>query len=222
MEISNYLPFWDKLTYMQQQQLQGSVQEQKFEKGTILHSGSADCIGLLIPLKGQLRVYFLSEEGKEVTLYRLFEQDMCLFSASCMMKNIEFDVIVMAEQDTTLLHIPTEVYKSLMEESVVVSNYTNEVMASRFSDVMWLMDQVLSKKLDTRLAAFLIEESRLEQSENLTITHEQIAHHLGSAREVITRMLKYFQTEQLVKLTRGKIQILDEVRMEHMASASLR
>ncbi|MEG1404614.1 MAG: Crp/Fnr family transcriptional regulator [Oscillospiraceae bacterium] len=221
MELHDYLPFWDKLTAPQQELLSSSVQERFFKKGTVLHSGTEDCIGLLMPTSGQLRAYIISEEGKELTLYRLFERDMCLFSASCIMHSIQFDMLVSAEKDTTLLHIPPDVYKQIMQQSAPVANYTNELMASRFSDVMWLMDQILSKKLDTRLAAFLLEESRISGSTELHITHEQLANHLGSVREVITRMLKYFQAEQLISLTRGSIHLLDMKSLETLAEVSL-
>lgn len=222
MDFQEYIPFWKQLTPQQQQTLQCSLLKKTVLKGTTVHSGFEDCAGLLLPISGQLRVYISSEEGKEITLYRLFERDMCLFSASCMLKNILFDVIIQAEQDTTLLHIPVEIYKQLMEESLAVSHYTNELMAYRFSDVMWLIDQILNKKLDTRLAAFLIEESRLIHSNNISVTHEQIAHHLGTAREVVTRMLKYFQTEGLVLLTRGNIQLVDAKRLKKLAFVSLK
>ena len=222
MDLSEYLPFWKKLTPAQQGLLRNAVRERRFTKGAIIHNGSSDCIGLLVMVSGQLRVYTMSEEGKELTLYRLLGRDMCLFSAACLLKGIQFDVVVEAEQDSAVLHIPVDIYKKLMDESAAVANYTNELMASRFSDVMWLMDQVLNKKLDSRLAAFLLEESELSGEEELHITHEQIANHLGSVREVVTRMLKYFQNEQLVKLKRGGIRLLDRERMKKLAAASLR
>ena len=109
-----------------------------------------------------------------------------------------------------------------MSRSAPVANYTSELMASRFSDVMWLIDQIQNKKLDSRLAAFLVEESRLDGSKELRLTHEQIANHLGSAREVITRMLKYFQSEGLVKLSRGSVVIEDAACLEKLAEASFR
>jgi len=96
----------------------------------------------------------------------------------------------------------------------VIANYTNQIMASRFTDVMWLIEQVMWKSFDRRLAHFLIEESVLEDSKVLKITHEKIAAHMGSAREVVTRMLKYFQTEGMVKLSRGTIEIIDEESLE--------
>lgn len=222
MELEEYLPFWKKLTKEERKRLAGSVKERRFDKGQILHHGSGECTGLILTINGQLRVYTISDEGKELTLYRLLDRDLCLFSAPCMVKNIQFNVIVEAEQDTEILHIPVDVYKNLMEQNAAVANFTNELMASRFSDVMWLMDQVLNKKIDSRLAAFLLEESGMEQSRKLSITHDQIARHMGTAREVITRMLKAFQSDGLVKLTRGSIELLDEGRMTELAADSLR
>lgn len=110
--------------------------------------------------------------------------------------------------------IPSSIYKRIMENSAPLANYTNEIMASRFSDVMWLMEQIMWKSMDKRLASFLLEETRLEQSSLLQITHERIANHMGTAREVITRMLRYFQNERLVKLTRGTIQVLDSKKLQ--------
>ena len=222
MSIGELLPFWGKLTAKEQEMLDKAAQVRNVKKGTVLHGGGEECVGLLLVISGRLRAYILSDEGKELTLYRLLERDMCLFSASCSMNSLQFDVAVEAEQDTAIWHIPPDVYKKLMEQSVVVAGYTNELMASRFSDVMWLMDQILNKKIDSRLAALLLEESALSGSEDLKITHEQLARHLGSAREVVTRMLKYFQNEHLVRLTRGGIELLDVARLAQLAGSSLR
>ena len=109
-----------------------------------------------------------------------------------------------------------------MQQSAAVANYTNEVMATRFSDVMWLLDQILNKKLDARLAAFLLEESALEQTDTLAITHEMIDEHLGSARDVVTRMLRYMKDEGLVELARGTVKIADAARLQALAGDSLR
>ena len=176
-----------------------------------------DCLGLLLIRKGQLRVYTLSSEGREITLYRLFDHDICLFSASCVMPNIQFEVIIEAEKDSEMWVLPSCLFKDLMEESAVVANYANQLISSRFSDVMWLMEQIMWKSFDKRLAAFLLEESVLEGTTSLKITHEKIANHMGTAREVVTRMLRYFQGEGMVKLTRGAVEIVDEGKLESLA-----
>ena len=214
MNFPDYFPIWDQLNQDQQSRLQNSVAFRSAPKGTVLHNGDMDCTGLLLVQSGQLRAYILSDEGREITLYRLFDRDMCLFSASCMMRSIQFEVTIEAEKDSRLWIIPPEVYQRLMEESAPVANYTNELMASRFSEVMWLMEQVMWKSLDKRLASFLLEEAAIEGTDELKITHETIANHLGSHREVITRMLRYFQNEGMVKLSRGMVAILDREKLE--------
>jgi len=209
MAFSQYFPIWNKLTDDQRQRITQRVMRREVKKGTLLHDSSNECTGLLLVRTGQLRAYILSDEGREITIYRLFDRDMCLFSASCIMRSIQFDITVEAEKDTELWLIPPDVYQAVMNESAAVANYTNEVMASRFSEVMWLMEQIMWKSLDKRLAAFLAEEAAIEGSETLKLTHETIAKHLGSHREVITRMLRYFQSEGWVKVSRGTVEILD-------------
>ena len=214
MNFYDYFPVWNKLTTLQQQMLRQSTVFREVPKGGVLHSGNVECTGLLLVGSGQLRVYILSEEGREITIYRLFERDICLFSAACVMNSIQFDVTVEVEKDARLWVIPAEIYKKLMAESAAVSNFTNEVMAARFSDVMWLMDQILWKSFDKRLAEFLLQESNLNESLILKTTHETIGNHLGNQREVVTRMLRYFQTEGMVRLSRGSIEITDRKKLE--------
>lgn len=209
MNLSAYFSIWNKLTASQQQLLQQNASPRSVKKGTIIHNGSVDCTGLLLVSSGQLRAYILSDEGREITIYRLFERDMCLFSAYCMMNSIQFEITIEAEKDSELWVISADIYKKLMAESATVSNYTNEIMATRFSDVMWLMEQVLWKSFDKRLAEFLLHESELEDNPVLKTTHEAIGNHLGNPREVVTRMLRYFQNEGIVHLTRGTIEITD-------------
>lgn len=217
MPFQDYFPIWEKLEPAQQNRLLDSLIARKVEKGTVIHNGSMDCTGLLVVESGQLRAYILSDEGREITLYRLFDRDICLLSASCMIRSIRFDVTVVAEKDTRLWIIPAEVYKGVMESSAPAANFTNELMATRFTDVMWLIEQIMWKSLDKRLAAFLLEEAAIEGSNELKITHEAIANHMGSHREVITRMLRYFQGEGLVRLSRGTVAILDEERLKGLA-----
>ena len=216
MELNAYLPFWSQLTASQQERLAHAAVLRHGEKGQVIHGAGAQCLGLLVVCSGQLRACILSEEGREITLYRLFDRDLCLFSASCIMRSIQFEVTIQAEKDTDLWVIPAEVYQDIMEASAPVANYTNELMASRFSEVMWLMEQVMWKSLDKRVAAFLLEEASIEGSSVLKITHEAIANHLGTHREVITRMLRYFQSEGMVRLSRGMVRLLDEDRLRQL------
>lgn len=217
MKLSEYFPVWDQLTEAQQNMLEHSAVYREIPKGTLLHNGELDCLGMILVESGRLRAYIVSEGGKEITIYRLLSRDICLFSASCMMKNIQFEVTVEAETEAAVRIIPPSAFRGVMEESAAMANYMNELMAGRLSDVVWLMEQVMWKSFDSRLAAFLLEESALEESDVLKITQEKIADHLGTAREVVTRMLRYFQGEGAVKLSRGTVEILDRKKLEATA-----
>ena len=217
MGFANDFPIWKKLNPQQQERLAASAQLEKYKAGSVLHDGSPECLGMLLVRSGQLRAYILSDEGREVTICRFFEMDICLFSAACVMPNMQFNIIVEAEKDSEIWIIPACLYKNLMDESIVIANYSHDLITSHFSDVMWLMEQIMWKSFDKRLAAFLLEESVLEGSDILRITHEKIANHMGTAREVVTRMLRYFQSEGMVRLTRGTVEIADRKALEQLA-----
>ena len=214
MEFSEYFPIWDKLTPAQQERVAAAVDFRTVKKGARIHDSSSECLGLLLIKSGQLRTYILSEDGREITINRFFEYDVCLLSTSCVMPDMQFNVMIEAEKDTEFWSIPACLYKNLMDESLAVSNFSNNLMSGHFSELMWLMEQIMWKSFDKRLAAFLLEEARVEGTPVLKITHEKIAAHMGTAREVVTRMLRYFQSEDMVKLTRGAIEITDENRLE--------
>ena len=216
MEYAQYLPFWSKLTEQQRQRIAEVIEYRQVKKGTHIHDSSAECLGLVAVRSGQLRNYILSEEGREITLSRLFEYDVSLLSASCVMPDMQLNVMIEAEKDTAFWSIPACLFKNLMEESLAVAGYAQNLLSGNFSELMWLMEQIMWKSIDKRLGAFLLEESDLEESNVLQITHEKIANHLGTAREVVTRMLRYFQNEGMVKLTRGTIEIADKEKLQQL------
>lgn len=220
LSLEQYLPFWQALSPAQQARLENAVSHQSVVSGTVMHRGDMVCTGLILVLTGQLRAYALSPEGREITLYRLFERDMCLFSAPCILRGIQFDVTVAAEQDCSLLTIAPDAYKVVMAESATVANYTNELMAERFSEVMWLLEQILWKSVDKRLAQLLLEEATLAESDTVHTTHEGLANHLGTAREVVTRMLRYFQREGWVCVKRGSITITNQTALETLCAST--
>lgn len=215
--IEESLSFWNDLTAKQKENLQEFMVEKHFTAGEALKGDSEDCSGLFLLASGQVRAYIVSETGKEITLYRLFERDVCIFTASCLMNNISFEIFLEVEKETTAYLIPVVSYKMLSEESLPVMTFTNKLMAARFSEVMWIMEQTLFMSFDKRLAILLLEQTNLEESDILTITHEKIANHMGTAREVVTRMLKYFQNEGIVVLSRGRIEIIDRKKLEKMS-----
>lgn len=211
--LPELLPFWNNLRETEKKQIIDHTMLNSYRDGQNIHGGYEDCTGVIAVKKGRLRVYLLSEEGKEVTLFRLLDHDVCLLSASCILRNISFDIHVDAEGPTEIFVLNSSVYDKIAKENPAVGSFMTELISMRFSEAMWVMEQILFMKLDKRLALFLLEEANLEEGDTIVLTHEQIAGHMGSAREVISRMLKYFSNEGILSVSRKGIKILDRKRL---------
>lgn len=207
--ILNKLPFWASLTEQEKEILRKSAVIRRYEKGSFIHSSDRDCLGMLFIISGEIRTYILSDEGREITLFRLYPNDLCVLSASCVISQISFDTQMTARQDTEVLIIPPNITALLKEQNISVRCFLYEQATERFSEVMWAMQQILFKGLDQRLAAFLVEECERTKSNTVSMTHEQIARNISSAREAVARMLKQFTQDGLVELKRGEIIIKD-------------
>ena len=209
-------PFWEQLSKIEKETFVNSSQYISFRKGTNIHNGN-ECTGIILIRSGSLRLYILSDEGKEITLYRLFPGEMCMLSASCVLNNITFDVFVDAEENSECIIVGGCAYAALSERCDAAKIFALETALARFSDVMWVMQQILFMSMDKRLAIFLLDEMSKTGTNTIHLTHEQIAKYMGSAREVVTRMLKYFSGEGIVELSRGGIKIKDLGRLRQMA-----
>ena len=210
------LSFWDHLTDSEKQLLCEHTVSAHYKKGASVHSGNANCIGILLIKSGQLRTYMLSEDGRDSTLYRLFGGDVCILSASCILDAITFDVYIDAEEDTDVLVINSSVFHQMAEKNIYMKCFGYELATTRFSDVMWAMQQILFMGADKRLAIFLWDEISKSGSTEIQMTHEQIARYIGSAREVVTRMLKYFASDGIVELARGGVRVLDRKKLQSL------
>ncbi len=204
-----HLHFYSKLGTDEQKLITQNTVIRHYSKGDELLNGVSECSGLIIVKNGQLRAYYISEDGKQITLYRLLEGDVCIMSASCVLKNITFDVSLEFESDSDIYIIPINVWSNLSNTNLLIKEYAMELMASRFSDVMWVMEQLVFKGIGERVATFLIDESALQQSNTLATTHEVIAKNLSTAREVISRTLKHFENDGVLELSRGAIKIIN-------------
>ncbi len=211
--ISEMLPFYNKLPDFWKKRLLTGAQMSHFKKGTLLHAGEEQCSGLFVIVSGRVKAYMVTEAGKEITLFRLMDRDVCIFSASCLMKNITFDVHILAETEVEAIRIPAKLYDQMEKEEVAVANFTNDLISSRMSDIMWVLEQIVFMSFDKRLALFLEEQFQLEDSDQLNMTQEQIAANLGSAREVVSRMLKYFAKEGIVEVVRGGVRLLSREKL---------
>ncbi len=209
------LPFWSTLEETDRHYLCNSTSAAEYKKGASVHNG-AECSGVILVRSGCLRLYIMSEEGKDITLYRLQAGDLCMLSASCVIKAITFDVFVDAEEDSSCYVINGPAFAALSEKYAAVKIFALETAVSRFSDVMWVMQQILFMSMDKRLAIFLFDESARLGSDTVELTHEQIAKYMGSAREVVSRMLKYFAKEGIVSLSRKGVKILDRRKLRNL------
>ena len=206
-------PFWQQLTDDEKQLVEASVYTEKYNKGMLIHRTEDSCKGLMTVLMGVLRTYILSEEGREVTLFRVQSEEVCVLSASCLLDTITFDVLIEATEDTEVLVLPSAVLKQLTDKNPYVELYLYKSATEKFSDVMWTMQQILFLKIDQRVAQFLWDEMIQKNSMTLSLTHDEIAKYIGSAREVVTKVLKYMVKEDVVELKRGAVIILDKEKL---------
>lgn len=215
--IESHIDFWDKLSDSEKALFINNISRVSYKKGDILHSGDIQCLGILLIKNGGLRVYILSEDGREVTLFRVSPGEVCVLTASCILNNITFDVYIDAESDTNAYLLNINAFSKLSKQNVYVENYAYKNTTERFSDVMWAMEQILFMSFDKRLAIFLIDEMSKTNSNELNITQEQIAKYIGSAREVVSRMLKVFQSQGILEQSRGLIRIIDKEKLRKLA-----
>ncbi len=215
--FAQHFSFWDKLSEEQKKTLCIQTAFAEYDKGTNVHGNAGNCTGAILVKSGILRTYMLSDEGKEITLYRLYPGNICMLSASCVLQTITFDVFVDAEVKSEVYIINSGVFAKLVEENIYVENFALKTATERFSEVMWAMQQILFMSFDRRLAVFLLDELAKEGGDTIKLTQEQIAKYMCSAREVVSRMLKYFSAEGLVEVARGGVKVIDEARLNEMA-----
>lgn len=208
-DFSEVFSFWKDLSPTQAAFLEQNLRTEVFSSGKLIHRSDGECRGVMAVLSGSLRVYCVSEEGREVTLYRVEKGDVCILSASCLMDSIVFDVLIEAVEETTVSLIPSAALHKVELENPLVELYIYKNATEKFSEVLWTIQQVLFMKIDQRIALALHDERLRQKSDVLSVTHEDLAKQIGSVREVVSKTLKYMEEEGLVRLGRGKIEILD-------------
>lgn len=202
-------PFWDDLTEGQRKEIQASSVRNFCPKKTRLHFGGGECAGVQIIETGRVRVFITSPGGGDITLFRLLDGDVSILSAACMLNGMDVELDMEMEADCVIYTIPKQTYRRLYDESSAVKEYTVEMISEKFSDIMWLFNQFVFSNVASRIAGALLEHRAMTGGDVLSLTHEVLARDAGTAREVVTRILKQFQSDGLVKLTRGKVEVLD-------------
>lgn len=208
-DILQHLPFWSKLSEEEKQMAHDGASIRQYKRGQFIHGGSSDCLGMIYLISGEIRAYVLSEEGREITLFYLYDGSPCVFSASCVISQLTFETLISVERDCTMLIINSGTFALLADKNIHVRCFMYELLTERFSSVMWTMQQIMFMGFDRRLASFLVAEYDRTGKVTIKMTHEQLAQRVSSAREVVARMLKRFDADGLVEVKRGSIRLLD-------------
>lgn len=203
------LPFYSRLSDQERELLSGRLYLSHYQEGSSICSLEAQCLGTVFIKSGILRLYLQSADGREATICRLRDGDVCLLSASCLMASITFDVQIEAETDCELYVIPSSAFSVLMDGNIYVENFSYKSVTERFSDVVAAMERMFFLSLRQRIAAFLLDEAAAQKTASLSLTQEQLARAIGSAREAVGRNLKQMASEGLIKVSRGSLSVLD-------------
>ncbi len=202
-------PFWENLTAKEKEMVRGRSVARQFEKNQVISSTDTSCMGMVYVQEGGIRACLLSDEGREITLYRIAEGECCVTTASCVIRQITFDTVIYADEPTALIVIPSDVCAHLAKDNIYVRAFMYETETERFSQAIWVIQQMLFKRFDQRLATYLISAYEESGLTDLKVTQEEIARDVNSAREVVARMLRQFSSEGLVEVKRGHIILRD-------------
>lgn len=208
--MNREVSFYPYLTPEEQDLLDRSMKRVTFRKGQVIHRHGDSCVGLIFIRRGRLAFSVLSEEGREITLFRVDSGGTCILSAACVFRGIEMESQITAETNTDISVLPAPVLAQFMGENVEVERIVYKQAVQQYADVLKTMQQIVFFSLEKRLASFLHSESARRDSPAFSMTHEQIARCIGSSREVVTRTLNQFATRGIVALGRGTITFLDQ------------
>lgn len=196
-------PFYAAMGEADKALLRSKVLPREISKGQIMTGDNHRCTGIPLVLKGRLRLFRLSERGREMTLYRIAEGELCILAAVCVLGDTEYDFTIEAEKDTMLAVLPPDVFKELLYRSDSFRSYIFNELASRLILSIDTIEMLIFMSIEERLAEFL--QRSANAAGEVKITHEQLAVELGSSREVITRQLQKMAEKGILTLKRGKI-----------------
>ncbi|MHB1453328.1 MAG: Crp/Fnr family transcriptional regulator [Saccharofermentanales bacterium] len=214
--IEHKIPFWSELSDAQKKLTLLNINFSKIPQGTQLVRSSSECSGMILLREGRIRAFISSEDGREITLYRLLPGDSCVMTASCMLKSVKFQIYLEVEKNASLFVIPQSIFIRLNTENSAVKDFTMNLLADKFSQVVSIVEQMVFESIPTRIAIFLMEQSGLDNSTDLEITHDIIAKNIGTAREVVSRVLKTLEKDGVIELARGHIRLRDSRRLFDM------
>ncbi len=208
-------PFWGELRDEDKNYIYQNTYKKAYAKNTTVYDG-IEAGGLIILNSGCMRVYIVSEEDKELTLMRIHKDELCILSAAFINESITLDIFVDAEEDCECYYISGDAFEKINNKYEKAKIYALENTVECFSNITWIMEQILFMSMDKRLAIFLLDEITRTETDTVMLTHSLIAKYMGSAREVVSRMLKYFENEGIVELSRRGVKVIDKKRLREL------
>lgn len=203
--VFSKLPFWNKLSGEEKTVAEHGLTKHTYEKGVYILGFSDVCLGMVYIRKGSIRVFITSEEGREVTLFHISEDECCVFSSACVIGGITLDVQMVAETEVELLAIHAGIVAKLMDSNIYFRCFAYELSTARYSTVVWVMQQILFAHFDERLARLLLSIYKKTGDKTIRMTQEAMAQEVNSAREVVARMLRQFASDGWIELNRGAV-----------------
>jgi CRP/FNR family transcriptional regulator len=173
-------------------------------RGSFIFIEGDECKNIALILSGVVRVYKPAESGREITLYRLGRGESCVLTASCIFSRSHFPAVAVVEEDIEAAVIPSIVFRRWINRFEVWRNYVFDLLSKRLTEVISTVEEVAFRRMDMRIAEFILKLSETNK-DVVSITHHDIAMELGTSREVVSRILKHFEYENLIELKRGTI-----------------
>ena len=209
-ELLEIYPFFKSLDENTKELIRSSLIIKNFDIGNTLMNEGASCLGFSLILKGSIRVYKLSDKGREVTLYKLSSGDTCYLSMSCMLSNQNYPAFAEVIEPAKVAFVPSNIFNQYVYNTVDFQKYIFANLYNKFNDVVDVLEEVAFESIDTRIAKYLLQTSQnSNNSMYLYLTQEKIAQEVGTSREVVSRMLTNFKNKDILTSVRGKITILD-------------
>ena len=210
------LPFWEHLSSDEKALVLEQSVMRTFDAGQLIGGDDGFCTGVFLIVRGGIRASLLSEEGKEVTLFRVGSGECCVTTASCVIWQISFGTLVTATEESELLVVPIGLCEHLVNINLYVKVFMLEVEARRYSQVVRVLRQMLFRRLDQRVADYLVERCGATGSKELRLTQDELARDINSAREAVTRVLRRLADDDLIEVSRGRILVHDVEALERL------
>ena len=213
------LPFWEHLNNAEKDMLRNNAYIRTFDRDSyILHSMAGEDIGLMMLVEGRIRAYLLSPDGREITLFSLHDQSICIFSALSLFNQISFQVFLTSDCRSRVLVVNMSIMEQLMRNNLYFRCFAYELIAERFNLVMDSVQWILFHGLEKRLAVFLVAEYDRHGKTHIHLTHDYIARYIGTSRERVTKTLKKLNDKKLIYKSKGCIELTDIDGLRALAS----